>query len=565
MKILKTFACFLLLLTATNAVTAQSTNTVRLDGTVLRDGNAFFPLAFYPLIGVPDNPNAATSAQADSPTAAQVQTRIDRLNLLHNAGFNTMYAGVYYKDPTYPALADMAGNYGMILFASPPYLDNGTAAIGKKSAMQVWDVADDADNGTRTPAAIAALAATSKQLAPNQLTYLSLTGYEVWDPNVTPILLTLTDMVALQSYFIGKAGGYIPSDPLLANYELYSTAVDAAAATAAQKNTFPRPIIANVQAFNWKNTGDPNTQNSRPPSPAEGRNLTYGALAAGVKGILYYSLDEGKGFAFDYWYLPTSAPGLWNEYKAVAQDIPLLGSFLLDGDLQKNANSVANSAIITSTWVYQGNWYLIALNTSPSGTHSACIALPGNTTGAPIKVVSRLTTPSSLLVANGNLSFSLPARAVTVYRLAMTSPLSNPNFEQGLTGWTVWSPNSASNDAASANPTGGYVGSGYLSHYKAKAYEVATNQVVTNLPNGKYTLRAWVQRGGGSANTDVAMTAQNYGGAQRFIDIPLCDYWTPVAIRDIQVTNGQCEIGFYSLANANDWLAVDGVEFWKQP
>jgi len=58
---------------------------------------------------------------------------------------------------------------------------------------------------------------------------------------------------------------------------------------------------------------------------------------------------------------------------------------------------------------------------------------------------------------------------------------------------------------------------------------------------------------------------KSYGGAERDAVIPTSAInWNKVVIEDIEVTNGQCEIGIYTEANAGDWLNVDLVMFRKR-
>lgn len=60
------------------------------------------------------------------------------------------------------------------------------------------------------------------------------------------------------------------------------------------------------------------------------------------------------------------------------------------------------------------------------------------------------------------------------------------------------------------------------------------------------------------------MYIKNYGGDEMNAAITASSDWTKIEIRDINVTNGQCELGFYSVANAGDWCNIDNVIFRKQ-
>ena len=148
--------------------------------------------------------------------------------------------------------------------------------------------------------------------------------------------------------------------------------------------------------------------------------------------------------------------------------------------------------------------------------------------------------------------------------------LVNPGFEQDpaytstITGWRSGgaNPGSSYTEAQGGPHTGQYYGCQWNA-----VSSVYTYQVVPNLPNGLYTLRAWTRSTGGQQST--TMLAQNYGGAKQEVAIPpSASYqygpWILVEITGITVTNGQCEVGFQSTGAANKWLYFDDVEFVRQ-
>lgn len=140
--------------------------------------------------------------------------------------------------------------------------------------------------------------------------------------------------------------------------------------------------------------------------------------------------------------------------------------------------------------------------------------------------------------------------------------VTNPSFEiDGMTqepsGWTTWS---NGNDDANYTEAGGYSGNYRLSHWKSNAYQVSTYQIKTEIPNGTYTMKAWVRGSGGFKTSQ--MYVKNYGGIEKNAAIPKTDTWTQIVIPDIQITNGQVEFGFWTDANAGNWINVDDVEFF---
>lgn len=142
----------------------------------------------------------------------------------------------------------------------------------------------------------------------------------------------------------------------------------------------------------------------------------------------------------------------------------------------------------------------------------------------------------------------------------------NPSFEADgwtttPTGWNRWAADDDSLNAIKVE-SNGVTGYFKLTHWKDTAYEASTYQTITGLSNGTYTLSAWVLNSGGQ-NT-VHLYAKNYGGPERNADLPTSPVqWVKVKIENIQVTNGQIEIGIYSDANAGNWMNLDHVKLYK--
>jgi len=149
--------------------------------------------------------------------------------------------------------------------------------------------------------------------------------------------------------------------------------------------------------------------------------------------------------------------------------------------------------------------------------------------------------------------------------------VANAGFEgnaatQTPSSWDTW-PGTAGTDADADYTEGsGYAGAYRLTHYKSSNYEVDTSQTLTNIPNGTYTLAAWVV-GAGAATDNVYMDAKNFdsGGSHPTRNVPLNGWpnWTRITIPNIVVTTGQCTVGFYSKANGGDFMSADSVSFYR--
>lgn len=142
--------------------------------------------------------------------------------------------------------------------------------------------------------------------------------------------------------------------------------------------------------------------------------------------------------------------------------------------------------------------------------------------------------------------------------------VANPGFEADGATLTPsgWSTSGADTDA-DYTQLGGHTGSYELVHWKNTAYNVYTYQTKTVLTNGLYTLKAWIMNPYGNLGT-AYMEAKDFGGTAIQYNIPVSTPWIQISIPNINVTNGQCTIGFYSNTPATFWYSVDDVEFYKQ-
>lgn len=142
----------------------------------------------------------------------------------------------------------------------------------------------------------------------------------------------------------------------------------------------------------------------------------------------------------------------------------------------------------------------------------------------------------------------------------------NPSFEADrvsstkLAGWSNWT--DLSSVSPNSNASGAYSGNFCMQQYYTAPYKASMYQYVTGLPNGTYTLKAWVKSSGGQNVCQIF--AKNFGGTEKDFAInKSINGWTQITISDINVTNGKCQIGVYSEANANNWCKVDNFTLVK--
>ncbi|MBC3920388.1 family 43 glycosylhydrolase [Undibacterium sp. CY18W] len=141
----------------------------------------------------------------------------------------------------------------------------------------------------------------------------------------------------------------------------------------------------------------------------------------------------------------------------------------------------------------------------------------------------------------------------------------NPSFEADrvgqnvLAGWSNWS--NLSGVDPNSNVAGGHSGRWAMTQSYTAAYSASMYQNVT-LPNGTYTLKAWVRSSGGQSIARIYV--KNFGSAE--IDYSIntsIANWTQISIPNIVVSNGTAQVGVYSVANANNWVRVDDFTLIK--
>lgn len=156
--------------------------------------------------------------------------------------------------------------------------------------------------------------------------------------------------------------------------------------------------------------------------------------------------------------------------------------------------------------------------------------------------------------------FNFDAAAGTWSVAAGNNYLLNPSFEadrvaqDALAGWTNWT--NLTGVDPNGNVGGGHTGRFSMTQTHTAAYSASMHQVVTGLPNGTYTLKAWVKSSGGQTTAQVFV--KSFGGTE--IDFSIknaISAWSQITIPNINVTNGQCDVGVFSVANANNWVIAD--------
>lgn len=147
-------------------------------------------------------------------------------------------------------------------------------------------------------------------------------------------------------------------------------------------------------------------------------------------------------------------------------------------------------------------------------------------------------------------------RTFTVYRdsVGNLAQFVNPDFEEGSRGWTFGDLNP---EAQMIDTTQAHHGKASLKHYSPNFYYAYTWQEINNVPNGVYTIHAWVKSSG-----DQYVSAIEIREAGEDVNMWLPAEYTPEwkrVSKIFRVMTGKVKVGIYSCAPGSSWVNVDDM------
>jgi arabinogalactan endo-1,4-beta-galactosidase len=138
----------------------------------------------------------------------------------------------------------------------------------------------------------------------------------------------------------------------------------------------------------------------------------------------------------------------------------------------------------------------------------------------------------------------------------------NPGFETGkFTPWTVDGDAEAADISKEASNV--HAGAYALHYWLGEPFTLTLSQTVTDLPNGTYTLSAWLHGGGGEETLQLFVS--DYGGEPLTADIVNTEWlvWSTPTIPTFTVTEGKCTIGLKVVSPGGSWAFLDDVALVK--
>lgn len=185
-------------------------------------------------------------------------------------------------------------------------------------------------------------------------------------------------------------------------------------------------------------------------------------------------------------------------------------------------------------------------------------------------LIGTYASGASFTVQTGVVGSGAPRNAQSIYyKLYPTgstptnaNQVVNGDFATGsLSGWYQWWNTTYSNAIAQQNG-----GNSYMTHWNQGAYQQYSSQMITDLPNGTYTLN--VQAIASAGMNHLMIGVKNHGSAEQTFFLPTngITNWTTYTLPGVTVTNNQAEVYVYTDAQSGGrWAAFDEIRFTRNP
>lgn len=346
-----TLAPFLALLLPLTSVAAPLPTAVSPQGTLLRGGAEIFPFGIY-----------HTSWIGDRYGDARDQDLIS----IHDNGLRILKTSL---DPTSResdfALLDNAARRDMGVMAELYLPALGTLIDHMKNhpAIISWQIGDDFNVATSKNYCPPELLKERHELAlahdPHHVTYASGGSALVARYRSFKDYQGCVNLIGIQCYPVGNKPDFPDKLTLERCFQLFKSRVSEIEGS----GIVP---IANLQSFSW-------TKKGLFPTPSESRNMLYGALAAGVKGALYYTFYDGttiKGHVT----LNQQAPALWDEIGKQAKEVRELAPYLLKGTRRALPSNTEHVHFLI--WENETKKILMVFSTDRSNARDLHAAIP---------------------------------------------------------------------------------------------------------------------------------------------------------------------------------------------
>ena len=381
-------ATYLALVLPWTSVAAPLPTSVSPRGTLLRGGAEIFPFGIYHTSWIGDRYG---------------DDRGQDLLAIHGNGLRILKTSL---DPTSrqsdvtllddAARRDMGVMAELYLPALGPLIDH----MKNHPAIISWQIGDDFNVTTSKNYCPPELLKKRHQLAlahdPHHVTYASGGSALVARYRSFKDYQGCVNLIGIQCYPVGNKPDFPDELTLERCFQLLKSRVSEIEGS----GIIP---IANLQSFSW-------TKKGIFPTPSVSRNMLYGALAAGVKGVLYYTYYDGTNI-HGHVTLNQQAPALWDEIGKQAKEINQLAPLLLKGIRRALPSNTENVHILI--WENETKKILVIFSTDRSNARDLHTAIPDSSGRTLVSLFAN--RPTGLELKGGILTGRIQPEEVHVY------------------------------------------------------------------------------------------------------------------------------------------------------
>ena len=329
---------------------------MRDDHVLLENGKPFFPLGFYHV------------SWGFTP-----EKRLEMVKDVASHGYNTVHVGILKSEKdndSYGNFLDECAKLNIRViteFGTAPEIT--IPKYKDKPAVMGWNPGDEPAAAGHSPQEMFRRYDNFKKWDYNHLAYTVIcipAQYKNYSSG--------TDVLAPDPY-------PVPGRTMDEIYRLFTNAKQSA-------NECDTALWAVCQAFGGQRYAERGGW-KRWPTGTEFRSMSYLALMAGAKGIIYYVYEDGS-------FNILKSGDLWEAAKDFPAEIADLTPFILDGQYEQ---LIAKKGLYVGLWKLNGEQRLVAVNTGKDAV-DVKVAFTG-------QIIVK-GAPANLTAADGNISFSVP-------------------------------------------------------------------------------------------------------------------------------------------------------------
>ena len=325
-------------------------------------GKPFFPLGMY-----------IVSWQL--PDTEAILTRI---RAIAAGGFNLVHVGVR-NDAEFAAVLEEARSLGIMVIPEGGAALKAVETVRDHPAILAWNPGDEPDGGGRPARHMAEIVGRIKDRDATRPTYMTLCV-----PATYGRYFRAADILAPDPYPIPRR-----------DIAFVAECVERLQDVVERR----KPLWAIPQAFGGYGSW------SRPPTPAEARNMTYQCLIHGARGLVCYTF-------WDHRFAMVEHPELWGMMQRLAREVTHLSPLLL-ADTEEHVLRLGPNRQVHALVKSDGDdTYLLLVNTARGDLGSVEIPLPRELSGT----WQGLFGEPSRTARDGVLSVAAPPLAAGVYR-----------------------------------------------------------------------------------------------------------------------------------------------------